>query len=319
MSPGRRRRDADEVVRIISDAFSGTPYPGRDALFNDHCCECAEVSAAYAGKPWTDIALDDVRAGRETALLTAAAWRYYLPAVMIWCLRAPDAVDVIQDNLVYQLEPPAGGRGVPQWFEERAIGFSEAQQAAITAYLHWYREFDRERGGDTEPPRHVDNALAHWTPREPDVPPRSAIDVERVGDLRWDALEALVVESERDGLRFLRRLADEWASGANRFDRAGEALFAALLDGRLVGVCGLNVDPYAASPLVGRVRHLYVLTAHRRLGVGRRLVEEVIRVARNHFDTLRLRTHNPAAARLYEALGFRAGGAADCTHAMELR
>jgi GNAT superfamily N-acetyltransferase len=88
----------------------------------------------------------------------------------------------------------------------------------------------------------------------------------------------------------------------------------------VVGVCGLNVDPYAAEAHAGRVRRLYVLSAFRQLGVGRRLVMAVIEAARGRFDTLRLRTGNPAAVRLYEALGFRAagGGAADCTHVMAL-
>ena len=71
--------DADDIIQLMSRAFSETPQPGPEALFNDHCCECFEVSAAYGGKRWMDICLDDILAGRETALLTAAAWRYYLP------------------------------------------------------------------------------------------------------------------------------------------------------------------------------------------------------------------------------------------------
>jgi len=155
-------RDADEIIRQIKAAFAEVPYPGREALFNHHCCECAEVSASYAGKLWTEIALADVLAGRETSLLNAAAWRYYLPAVMIWCIGAPDAVDVIQDNLVYQLEPPDEERGVPEWFNERAPGFSSEQRSAIAAYLHWYRERDEARWDGTEPPRHVYHALSYW-------------------------------------------------------------------------------------------------------------------------------------------------------------
>ena len=61
------------------------------------------------------------------------------------------------------------------------------------------------------------------------------------------------------------------------------------------------------------------LLAHRRQGVGRRLVAEVIAAARRRFHILRLRTENPGAARFYENLGFqRAAGAGDCTHVMEL-
>ena len=133
-------RGADDIAEQITAAFASSERPAPDALRNDHCCECAETSDAYGGRPWTEISLQDILRGRETALLSATAWRYYLPAMMIWCIRAPDAVDVIQDNLVYQLEPPVEGRGVPEWFAERAAGFSDAQRAAIAAYLDWSRQ-----------------------------------------------------------------------------------------------------------------------------------------------------------------------------------
>jgi GNAT superfamily N-acetyltransferase len=143
--------------------------------------------------------------------------------------------------------------------------------------------------------------------------------VERVTELSGDRVGPLVAESETAGLGFVRRLAEEWTGGENRFDRPGEALFEASIEGRLIGLCGLNIDPYTAEPRVGRVRHLYVLSAHRQRGIGRQLVEAVIGAARGPFDRLRLRTGNPAAARLYEGLGFhRSIGAGDCTHHLEL-
>ena len=144
--------------------------------------------------------------------------------------------------------------------------------------------------------------------------------VERLDEIRPERIDPLVAESEQAGLGFVRRLAEEFASGRNRFDRPGETLFGATLRGRMVGVCGLNIDPYTSAAKVGRVRHLYVLIDHRHLGVGRQLVGEIIRVARESFETLRLRTSNPAAARLYEGMGFRrCDPADDCTHVMELR
>jgi hypothetical protein len=157
-------RAIEEIIRQITAAFADVAYPGPEALFNHHCCECAEVSSRYVYKRWTDIALEDILAGRETALLSPAAWRYYLPAVMVWCVRAPDAVDVIQDNLVFQLEPPDEQRGVPEWFSQRATGFTGEQRSAIAAYLNWYRERDAARYVAGEPPRHVYNALAYWAP-----------------------------------------------------------------------------------------------------------------------------------------------------------
>ena len=117
-----------------------------------------------------------------------------------------------------------------------------------------------------------------------------------------------------DGVR-----AQSLGRGANRFDGPGEVLFVARVAGHAVGVCGLNVDPYAGDSGVGRVRHLYVLAAQRRAGIGRRLVAEIIAAARGRFGRLRLRTQNPEAARLYEQLGFRRSpGERDCTHVMDL-
>ncbi|HEY1376762.1 MAG TPA: GNAT family N-acetyltransferase [Gemmataceae bacterium] len=143
--------------------------------------------------------------------------------------------------------------------------------------------------------------------------------IDQVRDLPADALAPLVAEGERDGWRFVRRLADEWAAGINRFDRPGEALFVARAGSSLVGVCGLNADPNAGDDTIGRVRRLYVLREYRGSGAGRRLVEAVIASAIGHFRTLRVRTTNPEAGRLYERLGFRpVAGVTDCTHVLQL-
>jgi len=144
--------------------------------------------------------------------------------------------------------------------------------------------------------------------------------IDKLQDVSPDRVGDLLVDSEAAGSRIVRRLMDEWADGTNRFEWPGESLFAAWVVGRLVGVCGLNVDPYAGDDRVGRVRHLYVLTSFRGRGVGRQLVLRVIDSAGSRFDRLRLRTNNEAAARLYMAIGFRADDeGSTCTHVLELR
>jgi GNAT superfamily N-acetyltransferase len=147
----------------------------------------------------------------------------------------------------------------------------------------------------------------------------SEFSVIRLHDLPPDRLAGLVAESERDGLAFLRRLVAEWESGDNRFDRPGEALFAAVGDGRVVGVCGLNTDPYLTTGRVGRVRHLYVAAECRRRGIGTKLVAAVMLAAQGAFDRLRLRTESESAARFYQSLGFQpCAGEPACTHVLEL-
>ena len=101
---------------------------------------------------------------------------------------------------------------------------------------------------------------------------------------------------------FLFRLRDEWLSGALRFERDGEVLLGAFEGDALIGVGGLSLDPLAPAPDLARLRHLYVMKAHRGQGIGRRLVGRLLELARPRFAIVRLRTR--AAGRLYESFGF---------------
>ena len=143
------------------------------------------------------------------------------------------------------------------------------------------------------------------------------ITVASITDLELDSLDELRAESSREGFRFIERLCEEWASGSNRFNAPGEALFAAISNGQVVGICGLNRDPYASDPRIGRVRRLYVAPAQRRHGVGRALLETVVTHARRHFSLLRVRSE--AASEFYTAQGFRRiASDKDVTHVLEL-
>ncbi|MBV8184353.1 MAG: GNAT family N-acetyltransferase [Hyphomicrobiales bacterium] len=143
-----------------------------------------------------------------------------------------------------------------------------------------------------------------------------AIRVARLNSL--DGLRPLVIEAERQGFDFMRRLVEEWASGANKFEGRGECLLGAFGDGRLLGVAGLNQDPYAKVDAVGRLRHLYVLASARRLGVGSLLVQRILQEARPRFHILRLRA-TTGAADFYSRLGFTSIHEKTASHVMILR
>ena len=125
-------------------------------------------------------------------------------------------------------------------------------------------------------------------------------------------LSDLVVESQLEGFRFLHRLVRDWGSGRNRFDKKGEALFAARWQGRLVGVCGVNRDLFLNDDGVGRLRHLYVARDVRRQGIGQRLVATTLGHARKRFRRVRLRSDG--ASGFYHSIGFLGSREPDATH-----
>jgi GNAT superfamily N-acetyltransferase len=129
--------------------------------------------------------------------------------------------------------------------------------------------------------------------------------IQHVSELPTDIVDALVPSSNREGFEPINWLQKDWRSGKNKFAKPGEALYVARSDDRLVGVCGVNRDPYTKSDSICRLRRLYVLPQFRRMGVGRLLVERAFEDARIHFTGIRLRTFDEQAAAFFEALGFR--------------
>jgi len=133
-------------------------------------------------------------------------------------------------------------------------------------------------------------------------------------ELPVPGIEPLQSEALDEGYDFIGTLVDEWASASNRFDGPGEALCGHLDQGMLVAVGGLNCDPFAGRPDIGRIRRVYVRAAWRNRGIGRALMTVLVDEARNHFTCVRLRAENEGAARLYESMGFVPIASPDATH-----
>ena len=79
------------------------------------------------------------------------------------------------------------------------------------------------------------------------------VDTPPVG---FDPLRAAALS---DGYRRVERLAENWASGTERFDASGENLLAAFITGDLAGIGGMTVDRQIVRAL--RMRRFYVRRA----------------------------------------------------------
>jgi len=132
-------------------------------------------------------------------------------------------------------------------------------------------------------------------------------------------MSLLCSEARSEGFAFLERLVRDWERGTNRFTGAGEALVGAFVGMQLVGVAGLNREPYDPAPARARLRHLYVLKAFRRQGGARALVTHLVEAARPSFGEIRLHTETDDAAAFYERMGFQPSTLPTATHVRLLR
>ena len=131
------------------------------------------------------------------------------------------------------------------------------------------------------------------------------MNIIRISEIESVSISHLVDESLSQGFLFVERLLREYRSGLNRFNKSGEVLLTASVQGAVIGIGGLNRDPYFKDPKIGRLRHLYVESVWRKQGVGRMLVNQIIHEANQHYQLLTLRTNTIGADKFYQKLGFK--------------
>jgi GNAT superfamily N-acetyltransferase len=133
--------------------------------------------------------------------------------------------------------------------------------------------------------------------RKGGVPP---VRFQRVIDELPADFDTIRAEARAEGYRFLDRLATDWASGAMRFDRPGEALLAVYSEGVLAAIGGITIDPIVAEAL--RMRRFYCRRAFRRTGIGGEIAQALLERARSVLVV----TLNAAVKSVpfWESLGF---------------
>jgi len=116
-------------------------------------------------------------------------------------------------------------------------------------------------------------------------------------------IRELLDESKKEGFNLINRLINDFKSGKNKFNKKGERLVVCEVDEKIVGICGLNIDPINSKR--GRIRRLYVLPQYRNKGVGRKLVKELIDYSKKHFKSVSVNIGKLNISEFYEDLGFK--------------
>jgi hypothetical protein len=142
------RRLEDEARANIRTAFASSEEPSPSQVENNHCPECQETAARFAGRPWDQISVATLLNPRPSiGLLTPAAFKYHVPALMLACIEAPHELDVLPDSLIASLSPPdamATGDAAER------LNFTAAQSGAIVAFLRVFELRQRIDSGLAE-------------------------------------------------------------------------------------------------------------------------------------------------------------------------
>lgn len=124
-----------------------------------------------------------------------------------------------------------------------------------------------------------------------------------------------------EGFQFLNRLEEDWINNINRFNGEGEGYFKLQVNNQVVGVGGINNNPFdQAEKRVGRIRRFFILKQWRNRGLGSELLSHIIKEFSSAYETIQLKTDNRNACLFYEKYGFNIiDNDENVTHELKLR
>ncbi|EJV65226.1 hypothetical protein IEO_02322 [Bacillus wiedmannii] len=131
--------------------------------------------------------------------------------------------------------------------------------------------------------------------------------IQQIEDLMIYEHDYLVQESKEEGFNFLIKLKSEYENKINIFNKTGECLYGIFQGEKLIGIGGLNEDPYSENNKIGRVRRFYIVKEYRRKGLGRLLLVRIISDAKKHFNIVVLNTDTVQGDKFYTSSGFVKG------------
>lgn len=94
----------------------------------------------------------------------------------------------------------------------------------------------------------------------------------------------------------------------NVFNKTGECLYGVFQGDMLIGVGGLNEDPYTKDNKIGRLRRFYISRDYRRIGLGNLLLNQLLCHAEKYFEVIVLHADTKQGDVFYTANGFVKGG-----------
>ncbi|MDT3498603.1 GNAT family N-acetyltransferase [Bacillus toyonensis] len=133
------------------------------------------------------------------------------------------------------------------------------------------------------------------------------IHIQQIENLMKYEISHLVQDSKEEGFNFLIKLINEYENKINVFKKTGECLYGIFQGNMLIGIGGLNQDPFTGDNKIGRLRRFYIAKNYRGKGLGRLLLDRIISDAKKYFTIVVLNTDTEQGDKFYTSGGFVKG------------
>ncbi|MDP5220817.1 hypothetical protein Q5Y75_26885 [Ruegeria sp. 2205SS24-7] len=131
----------DALATLIKAAFDGLDPPSDDELLHPDCIDDVDILEFYGGirlQEMTDHLIVDGYAA-PTAF-SARAFRYFLPAYLMWALRNPDSPEHASESILLALDPGTSKEMLHDFRVSKFSLFTIEQKDAVQKFLYYFAD-----------------------------------------------------------------------------------------------------------------------------------------------------------------------------------
>ena len=126
------------LVEEINEAFAGLEPPGDDKILHPDCMDDVDILEFYGGVRREDMTDENIiYSYAAPTAFSAEAFRYYLPAYLIWTLNNQDTVEIAAESILLALDPGTERELLHDFRKSKFSLLTKEQITAIKRFL-WY-------------------------------------------------------------------------------------------------------------------------------------------------------------------------------------
>jgi hypothetical protein len=134
----------DSFVIVLKNTYSRGLSPPSILLADPECTheECIKILEIFNEKNWDELRFSDIQYREDLIpFLSTEAFRYFLPAFILFILDDEDGSELLQDAVLQRLTPPKGtGDRVNKWINNNFDIYSQREKIVIKKFLELVKD-----------------------------------------------------------------------------------------------------------------------------------------------------------------------------------
>lgn len=130
---------AASIAQQIHTEFGDLEPPGDDALLHPDCMDDGDIVDFYGNPRWQDLSSEKIVANYAApSFFSPLAFRYYLPAFLVWTLENPDSPEVAGESIIHALDPGTPNEHLHEFRYSKFQSLTDNQFTVVRNFLIYF-------------------------------------------------------------------------------------------------------------------------------------------------------------------------------------